>query len=815
MKRKSRPHQSSNRSRGGGRGGRSRNLKKNDRARSNEDRRQQDVEQQPDMDYNDVNVEADDTELGVLDQPKESSYQRLLGILRKTRKTRPTLTATKAASRTVKSKSEKDVDVEDHEDEEEDPDTDRRKRKRARVEQEAMLEAEEGEDEEESEGSAEEEEDGEPEVSEDDYAGEEEEDIDDLDDEDEGEDSAAAGDDKNGATADSFTVHFSAQHSSQFDTLIASVHNGDWETDLLCVDHPALKQVIRVRPKRIDGANEDGDEMGGDECWEDVKEGKVRSLDEFKVKKRLQEPFTKINPAGTNAPTSAMTDSTSPSSSSEQHQQRPAPFSKLQRSLFPLMNSYRDVLFSTQTLDNSAALRRMYCLHAVNHVFKTRDRILKNNAKIKADSANSLDNDEFRDQGFTRPRVLILLPFRHTAFEVVKHIITLSGSSQQDNKKRFFDEFGIDPDDDVVDPKKPEDHKRTFAGNIDDCFRMGIRFSRKNMKLFSNFYSSDIIVASPLGLRMIIGAEGDKKRDFDFLSSIEVVILDRTDIFLMQNWDNIQLIFHHLNLIPKDPHGCDFSRIKPWYLDGRARYLRQTLIFSTHITPEINSLFNGPASSSMLPLSRVDKRDGEEDDDDDEDDEEEIRRKKAAMSLCNIAGKVKIRRAYPRGAISDVVAQVPQIFQRVPCTSVRDADDARFKYFVEKVLPTLKSSAILQKNTMIFIPSYFDFVRVRNYLKEHDWSFNQMSEYHIRGVHHMIFYGLPDTPHFYTELVNRIDVEGASSSSKDSSKSGAGVEATCICLYTKYDRLKLERVVGTKRVGRMCDGQRDAFMFAS
>ncbi len=53
-----------------------------------------------------------------------------------------------------------------------------------------------------------------------------------------------------------------------------------------------------------------------------------------------------------------------------------------------------------------------------------------------------------------------------------------------------------------------EDYQKTFSGNIDDCFRVGMRLARKNMNIFSNFYSSDIIIASPLGLRMIIGAPG-------------------------------------------------------------------------------------------------------------------------------------------------------------------------------------------------------------------------------------------------------------------------------------------------------------------
>lgn len=67
----------------------------------------------------------------------------------------------------------------------------------------------------------------------------------------------------------------------------------------------------------------------------------------------------------------------------------------------------------------------------------------------------------------------------------------------------------------------------------------GVAVLQKSMRLYAPFYSSDIIIASPLGLRTVIGAEGEKKRDYDFLSSIQMLIIDEADIYLMQNWEHV------------------------------------------------------------------------------------------------------------------------------------------------------------------------------------------------------------------------------------------------------------------------------------
>jgi U3 small nucleolar RNA-associated protein 25 len=45
-----------------------------------------------------------------------------------------------------------------------------------------------------------------------------------------------------------------------------------------------------------------------------------------------------------------------------------------------------------------------------------------------------------------------------------------------------------------------------------------------------------------------------------------------------------------LDKVPVKDHGCDFSRIRTYYLEGLQKFTRQTIIHSAIQTPEINSL---------------------------------------------------------------------------------------------------------------------------------------------------------------------------------------------------------------------------------
>jgi U3 small nucleolar RNA-associated protein 25 len=59
------------------------------------------------------------------------------------------------------------------------------------------------------------------------------------------------------------------------------------------------------------------------------------------------------------------------------------------------------------------------------------------------------------------------------------------------------------------------------------------------MKLYESFGQADLIVASPLGLKLHL----EQQTHLAFLSSVEIVILDDAVQSYNQNWAHVQAIF--------------------------------------------------------------------------------------------------------------------------------------------------------------------------------------------------------------------------------------------------------------------------------
>jgi U3 small nucleolar RNA-associated protein 25 len=527
----------------------------------------------------------------------------------------------------------------------------------------------------------------------------------------------------------------------------------------------------------------------------------------------------------------------------------------------PYMSSYAAVMSERKAGDeHDEQLLNGLVAHVSAHVMKARVRQQRHDSRLKkkkskaiakskakaidqaigtahddhADGSGSSDDDAdadaedktgaaMQDQGFTRPRVLVLCPFRGSCFNFVEALINFFGENTSVTKlDQFAEEYGYEGSDDEDGDddgnktaarrraKEPADWRALFKQNADDDFKMGIQINpgkgRGNgadkgvqLRLFSDFYMADIIVASPLGLRVL--AESSKLKNFDFLSSLEVLTLYQADVMAMQNWEHVDFVMKHCNKQPVEDHSTDFSRIRPYFLtEGDSAKHRQLLV-STHFnSPEIRALFRTYSQSR--------------------------------------AGCLRVRAAQYEGVLGDVTSKVQQVFQRVPCESFTQESTTRFEFFTQSILSQVLRME--QPRTLIVSPSYLDFVMLRNelirqkadaafvceYSRESEISRGRSRFFHgkkdimlysgrahffrrfmIRGALHVIFYSLPQYEQFYPELVNLVGDIGKNETGDDH------VTLSCTVLFTKYETMALERIVGTKRAQRMHTSSKNTFMF--
>lgn len=513
------------------------------------------------------------------------------------------------------------------------------------------------------------------------------------------------------------------------------------------------------------------------------------------------------------------------------------------------LRDFRDVIMTRRILlTTTLELRRVMVAHAIAHIQRTRARVVRHDAA----RSGGTERPEHRDQGYARPRILFLVPMRNTAYEIVNAILTLCGDDAQvAHKARFEREFGREEDDATFayeDVKaceaatkpyergtiaKPSDFRYTFRDNVDDDFKLGIALARRQVKLYADFYRSDIIIASPLGLRRdrdakasghsgarkrkadakedtewksSLAAEPDKREAVDdddgFLSSIEVCIVDDAHILQMQNWESFLMTMERVNVMPKSVRDTDFSRLREWSLDGLMRLCRQTIVIAAY------------RSAALMAFVR---------------------------KLSNHSGRLLVAEsASSRGTLASSLVSLRHTFVKVDgATTPTEVPPVRLSHFKATTLPHIRSMTDAQ--TLIVIPTYFDFVRLRNLLfevkeEEPDFDFVSLYEYGrakdvarnrtrflrkqvnialiterfhfywrhwIRGVSTVVWYALPCNAHFYPEFINM---------TKETVETGRTAQS--IALFDRFDAFALERIVGLKRSKRMlAPNAKSTFLF--
>ena len=300
--------------------------------------------------------------------------------------------------------------------------------------------------------------------------------------------------------------------------------------------------------------------------------------------------------------------------------------SESQELLSELVNGKKNIVVCSEKFHDLEVARSCYLgltAHMVSHILTKTSRVEKNNQKLK-----KLENPEiaidslFRDQGSNRARICVLCPFRSNCFEIVRNILTLLELSPEDvgNGESFFQEYE-GQDERNTHAKNWEDWRRElFKGHYDDNnyddFIVGVTFGYGKVKIFfpktaDKLCHMDLIIASPLALSRVAAEDHktvrkhqkqkteaqdleDENRGYqvdndsddqdeppvpmDFLSSLELLIIDRVDALYMQNWDNLIDVVSAANQKPVATISANIDRIESKFLESTSADLRQTIL---------------------------------------------------------------------------------------------------------------------------------------------------------------------------------------------------------------------------------------------
>eukprot|EP00792_Barthelona_sp_PAP020_P014085 TRINITY_DN9716_c0_g1_i1.p1 TRINITY_DN9716_c0_g1~~TRINITY_DN9716_c0_g1_i1.p1 ORF type:complete len:594 (+),score=179.24 TRINITY_DN9716_c0_g1_i1:59-1840(+) len=297
-------------------------------------------------------------------------------------------------------------------------------------------------------------------------------------------------------------------------------------------------------------------------------------------------------------------------------------FSLRQKYFQSWLNSYHDVLMIDPNFDHQKSYKLNISIHITNMILKQTRLVARNTAMINkykafkkqeqfsqkiddiytsTDATDNLDlskielPDDFnpeseilRDQGFTRPTVLILAPTKKHGADWVQLFIKLFPNIESVGElKKFKSRFVVEQPPRMA--SKSDDFQYYFNEPDDDNFMIGISLHKKKLYLFSNYDNSDMLIASPVKMKQYLDENPD------ILSSIQLVTVDLADFIEMQNWDHLISCFDKLSVRPdRIREGAKILRLRHYFIQENEQLMscfRQNIILSSFQFPKLLSLF--------------------------------------------------------------------------------------------------------------------------------------------------------------------------------------------------------------------------------
>jgi U3 small nucleolar RNA-associated protein 25 len=126
-----------------------------------------------------------------------------------------------------------------------------------------------------------------------------------------------------------------------------------------------------------------------------------------------------------------------------------------QKALWVALKSGKDIIYTQERLQDRTHMYNILALYCMTNLLGHRKDILRHNQKISQALTDGSEPPLYRDQGFTRASLLIILPMRHAAYCMINALLALSLRAQIDKKVRFMEDFAPNEDELADDPSKP------------------------------------------------------------------------------------------------------------------------------------------------------------------------------------------------------------------------------------------------------------------------------------------------------------------------------------------------------------------------
>ncbi|POW07325.1 hypothetical protein PSHT_09983 [Puccinia striiformis] len=318
------------------------------------------------------------------------------------------------------------------------------------------------------------------------------------------------------------------------------------------------------------------------------------------------------------------------------------------------------------------------------------------------------------------------------------------------NENRFFS--SINQYQDVWFTGLPYDHNRDHSRTATSLWALQ-HILKKEIRLYSDIFSADLIIGSPVGLRKFIEKEGDA----DFLSSIEISIVDQMDVIQMQNWEHVE------NIRGKQIEFGNVKEISQGVLWKIRKGLKQTWLS-----------FDSSSSGNDPDQSRLD-----------------FFRNKILDPLLSSA--------LVKEGLAGILIFIPNYFDYIRLINLfRSIEDIKFASISE-----YSSTSEISAARSSFFNKHVSFLLVTE-------RFHFFNRFKIRGAQQIIFYSPPYNPQFYTEFVNvfpfltSTNLDRKSARDQDQDLKIVDVnDLSVFVLFNKLDLPQIERIIGLEHTRKI------------